>query len=334
MDFTVAIPTYNGEHRLPEILERLRSQTNPANLQWEVLIVDNNSSDRTPQVIQSFQANFSVVIRCLKETRQGAGYARHTAIRSAQSDLIGFLDDDNLPDENWLNAAYQFAQDYSQAGAYGSQIRGEFEVNPPESLRRILPFLAITERGEKPSCYIRSKGLLPPTAGLVVRKQVWLDYVPEEGILMKLKFKRSDGNHCGEDIEALSYIHRSPWEIWYNPAMKIAHKIPSWRLERSYLLLLFRSIGLSRYVTRRLNVQPWQRPLMLVAYLVNDFQKSLLHYCKYRSQLQTDLAAACEMELFLGSLLSPFYLWQAYLWQANLSQKDACEKSFPDNFQG
>ncbi|MBW4658045.1 MAG: hormogonium polysaccharide biosynthesis glycosyltransferase HpsE [Drouetiella hepatica Uher 2000/2452] len=321
MDFTVAIPTYNGEHRLPELLERLRSQSNPANLQWEILIVDNNSSDRTPEVVQSFQAHFPVAIRHLKEPCQGAGYARHTAIRSAQSDLVGLLDDDNLPDETWLSAAYDFAQVHVQAGAYGSQIRGEFEVNPSENLRRILPFLAITERGEQPTCYIRSQGLLPPTAGLVVRKQVWLDYVPEAGILMKLGFKRSDGNHCGEDIEALGYIHRSPWEIWYNPAMKITHKIPAWRLERSYLLPLFRSIGLSRYVTRMLKIQPWKRSLMVMLYIANDFRKSVLHYLKYRSQLQTDLAAACEMELFLGSLLSPFHLWQAYFWQKSIRKK-------------
>jgi len=321
VDFTVVIPTYNGEHRLPEVLERLRSQVNPTHLQWEILIVDNNSSDRTSQVIQSFQAHFPIAIRCFKETRQGAGYARQTAIHAAKSDLIGFLDDDNLPDNNWLSAAYQFAQFHSQIGAYGSQIHGEFEVNPPDELRRILPFLAITERGEKPLRYPCSKGLLPPAAGLVIRKQVWLDHVPEEGILMTLKFMRSDGNHCSEDTEALTYIHRSPWEIWYNPAMKIAHKIPSRRLERSYLLPFFRSIGLSRHVTRMLNVAPWKRPLMFIVHLVNDLQKTLLHYCKYRSQLQTDLAAACEMELFLGSLLSPFYLWQVYLRQSVFGAK-------------
>jgi glycosyltransferase involved in cell wall biosynthesis len=315
VDFTIAIPTYNGEHRLPEVLERLRSQTNLANLQWEILIVDNNSCDRTFQVIHAFQTHFPVAIRYLKEMRQGAGYARQTAVEAAQSDLIGFLDDDNLPDESWLNAAYQFAQTHSHVGAYGSQIEGEFEVNPSDNLQRILPFLAITERGGKPSRYLHSKGILPPTAGLVIRKQVWLDYVPEEGILMKLKFMRLDGNHCGEDIEALTYIHRSPWEIWYNPAMKIAHKIPAWRLEASYLLPFFRSIGLSRHVTRMLNVRSWMRLPMFMAYLVNDCRKIVLHYCKYRSLLQNDLAASCEMELLIGSLISPFYLWKAYLWQ-------------------
>ncbi|MBI4783349.1 MAG: glycosyltransferase family 2 protein [Oscillatoriophycideae cyanobacterium NC_groundwater_1537_Pr4_S-0.65um_50_18] len=310
MDFTIAIPTYNGEHRLPEVLEQLRSQVNPAELQWEILIVDNNSSDRTPEVIQAFQSHFPVSIRYLKASRQGAGYARQVAIQAAQSSLIGFLDDDNLPDENWLNQAYEFAQTYPKAGAYGSHIRGEFEINPPQNLQRILPFLAITERGEKPSRYASIKGVLPPAAGLVVRKQAWLDHVPEEGILMKLKFQRSDGNHCGEDLEALSYIQRSSWEIWHNPSMKVAHKIPSWRLESSYLLPLFKSIGLSRHVTRMLGVKSWQRPLFLIAYLGNDLRKSFLHYLKYRSKLQTDLAAACEMQLFLGSLISPFYLWQ------------------------
>jgi glycosyltransferase involved in cell wall biosynthesis len=310
VDFTIVIPTHNGEHRLPNVLEKLRSQLNPHGIHWEIWVVDNNSSDGTAEVVPSFQANFPVSIRYGWEPRQGAGYARQTAIEQIECDLIGFLDDDNLPDANWVSAAYQFAQTHPQAGAWGSQIRGEFEYNPPANLQRILPYLAITERGCHPKLYAPQKNLLPPSAGLVVRRSVWLKYVPQVGILSGLKFKRSDGNHCSEDLEALSYIQRSLWEIWYNPDMKIAHQIPSWRLERAYLIPLFRSIGLSRHVTRMLNIKPWKQPLMALAYLINDAQKAIIHYCKYHSQLQTDLAAACEMELFIGSLISPFYWGQ------------------------
>ncbi|HEY9640422.1 MAG TPA: hormogonium polysaccharide biosynthesis glycosyltransferase HpsE, partial [Coleofasciculaceae cyanobacterium] len=304
------IPTYNGEYRLPEVLEKLRSQLNPSGIQWEILIVDNHSSDGTAQVVQTFQANFPVAIRYCCESRQGVGYARQKAIEQTDCDLIGFLDDDNLPDANWVDAAYQFAQTHPAAGAFGSQIRGAFESSLPPNLQRILPYLAITERGLHPKRYAPQNNLLPPAAGLVVRRPVWLKYVPEEGILTSLKFKRSDGNHCSEDLEALGYIQRSPWEIWYNPNMKIAHKIPARRLERAYLLPFFRSIGLSRHVIRMLNVKPWKRPLMALAYLANDLRKIVTHYLKYHSQLQTDLAAACEMELLVSSLISPFYWWQ------------------------
>ncbi|MBD3880647.1 glycosyltransferase family 2 protein [Phormidium tenue FACHB-886] len=308
VDFTVAIPTYNGEQRLPAVLEQLQSQVSNA-LSWEVLVIDNNSHDRTAEVVQRFQANFPVPLRYQLEVRQGVGYARQTAIHNAASDLVGFLDDDNLPDPDWVNAAYQFAQLHPQAGAYGSRIQGEFDAPPPQTLHRVLPFLAITDRGSKALKYEPCKKLLPPGAGLVVRRQAWLDSVVPSS-LSNLNFRRSDGNDCSEDLEALLHIQRSNWEIWYNPAMRVRHKIPGWRLERSYLMPLFRSIGLSRHATRMLSVPAWKRPLIFWAYLANDLRRIVSHCLKYRTQIKTDLAAACEMQLFVSSFVSPFYLWK------------------------
>lgn len=59
LDFTVAIPTYNGANRLPLVLEKLRSQINTENISWEVIIVDNNSSDNTSKIVQDYQSRFS-----------------------------------------------------------------------------------------------------------------------------------------------------------------------------------------------------------------------------------------------------------------------------------
>ena len=307
VDFTVAIPTYNGEHRLPEVLEQLRSQIISAPLSWEVLVIDNNSQDGTAEVVKAFQANFPCPVRYCLETRQGAGFARKRAIEEAGSALVGFLDDDNLPDLNWVESAYQFAQQYPKAGAIASRIQGEFEVEPAAELKPILPFLAITERGTKPLQYNSSKRVFPPSAGLVVRRSVWLSHVPFHIILGG----RANGNMLtGEDTEVLAHIARSGWEIWYNPAMVVKHKIPAWRLEREYLIPFFRGIGLSRCVTRMSGIKPWQRSVMLLAYLMNDLRKIIGHWLKYHHQFKTNLVAACHMELFMSSLWSPFYLWK------------------------
>jgi glycosyltransferase involved in cell wall biosynthesis len=307
VDFTVAIPTYNGEQRLPEVLKCLKSQIETDSIAWEVLVIDNNSQDETAAVVQAFQADFPCPIRYCLEQQQGASYARQRAVREAVSDLIGFLDDDNLPDPRWVAAAYQFGQSRPQVGAYGSRITAAFEVEPPPQFKRIAPFLAIVERGVEPHLYEPRKKMLPPSAGLVIRKQAWLTSVPAETLMNRLGIKRSDGNDCSEDIEALSYLRLSGWEIWHNPAMQIQHKIPAWRLERSYLLPLFRSIGLSRCATRMVNFKTGWRFLVL-AHLPGDLRKVVLHWFKYRSQLHTDLIAACELELYLGIFISPFHL--------------------------
>lgn len=307
IDLTVAVPTYNGEKRLPEVLDRLRSQIQTEHFRWEVIVVDNNSTDKTAKVIRDYQANWPSAspLRYCLETKQGAGFARRRAVKEARGALVGFLDDDNLPALDWVAEAYAFAQNHPQVGAFGSQIHGAFEVPPPENFKPLLAFLAIIEHGSVPKPY--DPRVLPPAAGLVIRKRVWQDCVPDHLILTG----RANGNMLtGEDTEMLAHIQQAGWEIWYNPTMEIDHKIPHWRLEREYLIPFFRGIGLSRHVTRMLNVTPWQRPLAFLAYMANDLRKILVNLLTYRRRIRTNLVAACRMELFVGSLISPFYLWR------------------------
>ncbi|RCJ30055.1 glycosyl transferase [Nostoc minutum NIES-26] len=309
LDFTIAIPTYNGASRLRELLQRLQNQICTENFSWEIIVVDNNSNDDTAKIVQNYQENWQCPypLKYCFELQQGAAYARKRAVQEAKGQLIGFLDDDNYPDLNWVAAAYAFGQKYPQAGAYASQIHPQWEVEPPENFQRIAPFLAITERGDLPLLYEPSKKLLPPSAGLVVRRQAWLDSVPNQSILTG----RVTGNMLtSEDLEMLSYLQKSGWEIWYNPEMEIYHQIPKSRLQREYLIQFFRGIGLSRYVTRMVNIKSWIKPFALLAYMINDVIKILLHLLKYRFQVKTELVAACEMQLFLSSLISPFYLWK------------------------
>jgi glycosyltransferase involved in cell wall biosynthesis len=307
LDFTVAIPTYNGENRLPAVLECLRWQLNTTQLAWEVVVVDNNSTDDTAQVVRNYQKIWphKIPLRYVVEKKQGAGFARHKAVQLAASPLIGFLDDDNIPSMTWVAAAYRFAQEHPQAGVYGSRIQGDFESDPPPNFERIASLLALTERGERPILYEPHKKVLPPGAGMVVRRQVWLDNVPEKTILTG-----RDGKSMltGEDIESVLYIQRAGWEVWYNPAMRMHHRIPGQRLTRQYLISLCRGIGFSRYRTRMLSVRPWQRPMMLPLYMVNDLRKILKHTLKYRLDVFRDDVAACEMTLYWASLISPFFM--------------------------
>ncbi len=308
-DFIVAIPTYNGEHRLPELLERLKNQINTEQFSWAIVVVDNNSTDHTAKVVQSYQENWQCpypLYYCF-EPKQGAAYARQKAILEATSELIGFLDDDNYPNSNWVSAAYKFSQQHSHVGAYGSQIHPNWEVEPTEDFHRITTFLAITERGNLPLLYQAQKKILPPSAGLVIRRQAYLESVPSQPILTG----RVSGNMItGEDIEMVSYLQKAGWEIWYNPDMEIYHQIPKVRLTREYLIPFFQGIGRSRYVTRMVNIKTIHQPFWLLLYLANDLRKILLHLLKYRTKVKTDLVAACEMQLYISSLVSPFYLWK------------------------
>lgn len=332
VDFTIAIPTYNGEHRLADVFDALRMQVGLDDVSWDILVVDNNSHDQTAAVVRQFQATSPVPVRYALERRQGAAYARDRALHESMSELIGFLDDDNIPAPDWIAAAYRFALNHPKAGAIASRIYADYEIEPPSHFNRIAPFLAITQRGNKPLQYLPHQRILPPSAGLVVRRQTWFESVPETRVLSG----RANGNMLtGEDLEMLAHIQRSGWEIWYNPEMTLTHKIPRHRLQPEYLLPFFRGIGFSRHVTRMLNIAPWKRPLYTLAHACNDLRKIIRHLCKYRFQIKTDVVAACELQLFISSLWSPVYLWrQGYLSRRSSRQRSRSSLSNANASQG
>ncbi len=312
LDLSVVVCTYNGEHRLPKVLDCLLAQIGTEPLTWEVIVVDNNSTDSTAQMVAAYQQRWPqhIPLRYAFEARQGVAYARQQAIHLAHGPLVGFLDDDNHPAPEWVVAAHRFGQAYPQAGAYGSRIQGDFETPPPPHFERIGAMLALTERGSEPLIYAPEKKILPPAAGLVVRRQAWLDSVPETLSLADAIGFRA----VGEDLEVVLYMQRHGWEIWYNPAMGMQHDIPASRFERGYLLKLFQGIGLSRHRTRMLSVTAWRRPLITPVYMANDLRKILRHLVRYRGQVVSDTVTACEMTMYVYSLVSPFYMAQR-LWR-------------------
>lgn len=315
--FTVAIPTYNGETRLHRVLQCLLDCfTHPALLELnlpshfgEILVVDNNSSDRTAEIVREYQAIWPQhsQLRYCFEPEQGAAFARQKAVEEAQGELIGFLDDDNWPASDWVAAAISFHQAHPEVGAYGGQIHGSFESDPPTNFQKIACLLAIVERGDRAYCYTPQSKILPPSAGLVIQKQVWLSAVPKR---LFLNHKGREAGLASEDLEALLYIQRAGWDIWYNPEMRLYHHIPSWRLEVDYLVSLVRCIGLSRYHIRMLRLKSWQKPIASLVYFVADLLKLVKHYIQSCSRDSQDTIARCERELLLSTLLSPFFLWK------------------------
>ncbi|MBD0335778.1 MAG: glycosyltransferase family 2 protein [Cyanobacteria bacterium Co-bin13] len=320
LDFSVAICTYNGAQRLPAVLNCLRRQIQVDDLAWEVIVIDNNSTDDTAQGVEAFRENWpeTVALRYAVERQQGLGFARHRAVALAQSPWVGFLDDDNLPSLDWVAQAYQFGQAHPQAGAYGSRLRGVFEVEPPPNFERIAPYLALTDRGSQPLLYRPSQKILPPGAGLVVRRQAWAEQVPTVQVLTGRLGKSLVG---GEDLEAVLYIQQAGWEVWYNPAMQVDHLIPKSRLERTYLIRLLQAVGLSRYRTRMLSFPAWTGPLVMPLYALNDLRKIVRQLLKYGGATFTDTVAASELSLYCYSLVSPLYFWRQGLQQRLASRK-------------
>ncbi|MDY6782794.1 MAG: hormogonium polysaccharide biosynthesis glycosyltransferase HpsE [Cyanobacteriota bacterium] len=306
LDFTLVIPTYNRQHLLPELLDRLQQQTDIDSIAWEIIIVDNNSKDDTANIIRDYQNRWDrpYPLEYILEIKQGAAFARQRGLKEAKGEFVGFLDDDNLPALDWVFQAHQFGKEYKQAGAFGGQIHPIIEGEIPDNFDKIKGFLAIREAGDKPRPYQPEVLSLPVGAALVVRRQAWLDCVPQK---LMLSGKVAESMVQGDDWEPLMYLYKNGWKIWYNPKMHSDHKIPAWRLEREYLLSLIQGSCLSFFPLRAIVANNGQKLTIFTRTVLGNSYRALWHWLRYRDRLKTDIVAACELQIYLSRIASPFY---------------------------
>ena len=99
MDISVVLSTYNRCDTLAKALGKLSQQEAPG-IQYEIIAVDNNSTDRTPEIVEGF-ATADARFRYLFEARQGLSYGRNAGIRAARADAIVFTDDDVEVATDW-----------------------------------------------------------------------------------------------------------------------------------------------------------------------------------------------------------------------------------------
>ena len=117
MDVSVVIPTFNRAAGLPALIERLLQQ-DAGGLRYEVLVVDNNSTDATPTVVQDLIARDTTGrLRYAREPRQGVSHARNTGVERTAAPLIFFLDDDGVP-ELTGSKENAFLAKYSASGQF------------------------------------------------------------------------------------------------------------------------------------------------------------------------------------------------------------------------
>jgi len=309
---TIAICTYNGESRLPKVFEYLSKQENVQPADWEILVIDNASKDGTSEVVLRYQESLQNLceIRYVVEEMKGLAFARSRAVKESNGDLVAFVDDDNLLLSNWVEKALGFAELHPKVAAFGGRIHGKFESKAPPYLKKIGIFLAIIERGDVAHRYPPEKRMLPPGAGLVVRKQVWSKYVPDK---LSLAGRVGESMLSGEDLEALVYMQKAGWEIWYNPEMELFHDIPQHRLDEKYLLKLAWGTGLSRHYIRSARYSRVQAVCLTPLHILYDAIKLANYY--FEGLFKSEKAFIEEFELMyrLGTFMSTFYFFKTKL---------------------
>jgi glucosyl-dolichyl phosphate glucuronosyltransferase len=240
MMLTVILCTYNRCKSLPDALESLAASQLPGSVDWEVLVVDNNSRDQTRAVVEDFYRRYPGRFRYLFEIKQGLSNARNAGIQAARGEILAFTDDDCAVEPTWLQELTANLHDGKYGGA-GGRIRIARNFTPPSWMLLEGPYslggqlAALFDAGDQPKELDRP----PFGANMAYRKAMFEKY---GGF-------RADLGRCGtgmigsEDTEFGERLIAAGERLWYAPSAFVNHSVLQERLTKKYFQSWFFGCG-------------------------------------------------------------------------------------------
>lgn len=247
---SVILCTYNRDKYIYNVLKSVAENDYPHD-QYEVVLVNNNSTDGTENECRRFQADYpDIRFRYFLETNQGLSYARNCGIRNAQGDLLVYVDDDATVNPEYLRTYSDFFTSHPEAVAAGGPILPVYETEEPEWMthytRQLITgklFLGNNQR-EFP------RGAFPGGGNSCYRKSVF-DTVG----LFNVELGRKGNSLIGaEEKDIFDKMTTHGMHFYYLPNAILYHIIPPHKLTQDYFDRLTYSIGVSeRYRTQQIS---------------------------------------------------------------------------------
>jgi len=244
---SVIVCTYNRQEYLPDCLKHLANQS-ADNREFEVLIIDNNSTDHTANIASDFiKSHPEMNVHYFCEMNQGHTFARNRGIKEAKGDILSFIDDDAFVDTDFIKEIQSYFKEHGEVSAVGGKILPVYEGKHPKWMSKyLLTLVSALDMGNSPKKFKGSK--FPIGANMAFRSEVFEKY----GHFNTDLGRRGSGLEGGDEKEVFLRLKREKEEIHYVPKVKVDHIIPEKRLTKEYIKGLGIGVGSSekRRVTK------------------------------------------------------------------------------------
>jgi glucosyl-dolichyl phosphate glucuronosyltransferase len=270
VDASVIICTWNNSRRLALTLEAMGRCVIPDGVRWEVVLVNNGSTDDTRAVARRLAETFPLVY--VEEPRPGLSRAKNRGLRAAAGHLLVFADDDVTPCQEWI-ARYWTAYQERPVGYYfGGPIVSEYEGGPPdgELLRIAGHSIAGLDWGREGRALNESERLYPANwacPAAAIRAAGAFD--PDLGLDSSLGKRR-----IGETFDMMDRLARLGLSPWYTPEARITHFVPRAKVTIDFMGQNAEAIGMysvraarpHSFLLRRPELKRWcEKPGMAIA---------------------------------------------------------------------
>lgn len=282
-DITVAVCTHNRAAMLRDALMSLTAQHTASRFSYEVLVIDNASTDHTSEVVAELVAGSNVPVRYSREPRKGLAYARNRAVAEARGEWHAMFDDDQIADPRWLAELLALAKERnvrSVGGAVHLRLPDGCQRQLSEVCRRLLG-ASVGWNVARP--YTRKEG--PGSGNQMLHRSVF----------EQVGLYDDSYNQRGMDTDHYRRIRAAGIESWYTPDAVVWHVTPPSRLEEKYL----RSVSLHNgWCFARRDFQEWGRLALAGVAVARLGQALCMHFprwlwAKSAGQSEQRVAARC-----------------------------------------
>ncbi|QNE38419.1 glycosyltransferase family 2 protein [Hymenobacter sp. NBH84] len=261
---SLLICTYNGAARIVETLNHLAQQIVAPSVAWEILLVDNASTDDVATVAQAFWATVATTapLRVYTQPTPGKNYALELAYQEAGYSYMCIVDDDNWLAPDYVQNGFDILQSHPEVGLLGGRTTGAFEVEPPEWFKQYQHYYAvgtpILYDGDTPRPV--SDGPVIDFelwgAGLFVRHIIW-ERMVALGFESLLSGRKGADLVAGEDHELCFVARLLGYTLWYSSSLSLVHYMTKGRLTVEYRDRLLRAC-----VTGSLQLLPYKYAML------------------------------------------------------------------------
>lgn len=233
------ICTYNREKYIYECLSRLAKNT--AKEGWEIVLVNNNSTDNTAAECERFMNDYKPTnYRYFVEKQQGLSYARNRGIAEAKGEWLVFLDDDAMVGEDYIGNLQHHLAKHPEVGAFGGAIEPFFEGETPNWLNPwSMSFVSAIDLGNEVIPFAKNKYPIGANMGI---SRATIDKV---GMFNTALGRTGNNLMGGEEKDIFNRIHQAGIPILYFPNIKVQHCIPPKRTTKEFIAKLGNGVGLS-----------------------------------------------------------------------------------------
>lgn len=242
--FSVCIPCFNSVDRIEATLAHLQRQEVPEGLLWEVIVVDNASTDDTEDVARGiWREDKAADLRVVHESKAGLANARLCAFEASQYEFVAFVDDDNWLSETWVAQIFEFMSGHPYVGACGTKAVAHFGAPKPSWFDDYAVLFAVSPPDWKSEDVTEARGYLWG-AGLTVRYSAWSE-LKAKGFQFLCTGRIGLSLVGGEEVELCMALKDAGWRLYYNAEVSLVHYMPAARLQEAYLLRLIQGINRS-----------------------------------------------------------------------------------------